>query len=78
MARAMMAAAEEEKAAGIRRDMLLKLYARVLEAPGMSLRDTFATILDTLYKVRSRGPGDGMQVKAAELIGDDDGDGLAL
>lgn len=51
MARAMMAAAEEDKVAGIRRDMLLKLYARVLEAPGMSLRDTFAAILDTLYNV---------------------------
>ncbi|GIL63830.1 hypothetical protein Vafri_17794 [Volvox africanus] len=51
MARAMMASAEEEKAAGMRRDMLLKLFARVLEAPGMSLRDTFVAILDTLYKV---------------------------
>ncbi|GIL93794.1 hypothetical protein Vretimale_97, partial [Volvox reticuliferus] len=51
MARAMMASAEEEKAVGMRRDMLLKLFARVLEAPGMSLRDTFAAILDTLYKV---------------------------
>ncbi|GLI65984.1 hypothetical protein VaNZ11_009671, partial [Volvox africanus] len=51
MARAMMASAEEEKAAGMRRDMVLKLFARVLEAPGMSLRDTFVAILDTLYKV---------------------------
>ncbi|PNH02616.1 hypothetical protein TSOC_011397 [Tetrabaena socialis] len=51
MARALMAAAEADKAAGLRRDMLLKLYGRVLEAPGMSLRDTFAAVLDTLYKV---------------------------
>ncbi|GFR42711.1 hypothetical protein Agub_g3634, partial [Astrephomene gubernaculifera] len=51
LARAMAAAAEEEKAAAVRRDLLLKLYGRVLEAPGMSLRDTFTVILDTLYRV---------------------------
>lgn len=55
IARAVIGGAAAEKAAGVRRDMLLKLYGRVLEAPNMTLRDTFTCILDALYKARARG-----------------------
>ncbi len=51
MARSLSSAAAAEKAEGLRRDLLLRLYGRVLEAPGLTLRDTFTYIVDTLYKV---------------------------
>lgn len=51
VARSLSSAAAAEKAEGLRRDLLLRLYGRVLEAPGLTLRDTFTYIVDTLYKV---------------------------